>query len=167
MGNYFLSASLLPITMQNGDSQKLISFDISKKDVRRGQTLADVYSNNIFLIILGLLLMNFFVFYLYDSLAEKQEERHERAMLQQQGMFYQKQIENIEASLNASKAFRHDVKNYLYVLNSLVENGEKEAALKHIAQVTGVLDVNREYARSGNVMIDGILNLKLQEAERR
>lgn len=26
--------------------------------------------------------------------------------------------------------------------------------------------MNREYARSGNVMIDGILNLKLQEAER-
>ncbi len=151
-GIYWLSIIFIPIT------SLLIIMSVIE--------MADVYSNNIFLIILGLLLMNFFVFYLYDSLAEKQEERHERAMLLQQGMFYQKQIENIEASLNAAKAFRHDVKNYLYVLNSLVENGEKEAALKHIAQVTGVLDVNSEYARSGNVMIDGILNLKLQEAER-
>jgi len=126
-----------------------------------------IKSNNIFLIISGLFLMNFFVFYLYDSLAEKQEEKHERAMLLQQGIFYQKQFENMETSFNAAKAFRHDVKNYLYVLNSLVENEEKEAALNHIAQVTGALDVNKEYARSGNVMIDGILNLKFQEAEQK
>jgi len=152
-GVYWMSIIFIPIT------SLLIILSIIE--------MADVYSNNIFLIISGLLLMNFIVFYLYDSLAEKQEEKLERIMLLQQGMFYQKQFENMETSFNAIKVFRHDVKNYLYVLNSLVENEEKEAALKHIAHVTGALDVNTEYARSGNVMIDGILNLKLQEAQQR
>lgn len=125
---YWLSILFIPIT------SLLIILSVIE--------MTDIHSINIFLIISGLLLMNFFVFYLYDSLIEKQEERREKAMLIQQGAFYQKQLENMEASLKTVKAFKHDVKNYLYALNSLVESGKKEAALNHISQMVGALSVD-------------------------
>lgn len=129
--------------------------------------MSDINSYNIVLITSGLLLVNFFVFYLYDKLSEKQEEKYEKIMLLQQNNFYQRQFKSMELSLKTMKSFRHDIKNHLYVLNSLVGTGEIEGALRHITQMTGALTIKEEYACSGNVIIDSILNFKLQEAEKK
>lgn len=116
-------------------------------------------------IIVSLLFVNFFIFYLYDNLNMQQEERFEKSRLLQQNNFYLKQFELMKASLNSTKSFRHDMKNHLSVLKLLVEENENNEALKHIEQMTDVIIASKEYAKSGNIIIDSILNFKLQEAE--
>lgn len=115
-------------------------------------------------IIVSLLFVNFFVFYLYDNLSLQQEERFEKMRLMQQNNYYQKQFELMKTSLKSTKSFRHDMKNHLAVLKLLVGKNEHDEALKHIEQMTNVLITAKEYAQSGNIIIDSILNFKLQEA---
>lgn len=116
-------------------------------------------------IIVSLLFVNFFVFYLYDNLSVQQEERFEKMRLMQQNNYYQKQFELMKTSLKSTRSFKHDMKNHLTVLKLLVGKNEHNKALKHIEQMTDAIITAKEYAQSGNIIIDSILNFKLQEAE--
>lgn len=124
---------------------------------------ADNVSKIIFVIV-SLLFVNFFVFYLYDNLSVQQEERFEKMRLLQQNNYYQKQFELMKTSLKSTRSFKHDMKNHLTVLKLLVEKNEHNEAMKHIEQMTDAIITAKEYAQSGNVIIDSILNFKLQEA---
>ncbi|WMJ77723.1 MULTISPECIES: sensor histidine kinase [unclassified Sedimentibacter] len=116
-------------------------------------------------VIVSLLFVNFFVFYLYDKLNEQQEEKYEKLRLLQQNNYYQKQFELIKTSLKSTRSFKHDMKNHLTVLKLLVGKNEHNKALKHIEQMTDAIITEKEYAQSGNIIIDSILNFKLQEAK--
>ncbi len=116
-------------------------------------------------VIVSLLFVNFFVFYLYDKLSVQQEEKYEKMRLMQQNNYYQKQFELMKASLKSTRSFKHDMKNHLTVLKLLVDKNEHNKALKHIEQMTDAIITAKEYAQSGNIIIDSILNFKLQEAE--
>jgi sensor histidine kinase regulating citrate/malate metabolism len=70
----------------------------------------------------------------------------------------------MKSSLESVRSFRHDMRNHLILLNSLVEENEYDEASKVISQITGAIDVKNEYAQSGNITVDSILNFNLQEA---
>jgi sensor histidine kinase regulating citrate/malate metabolism len=116
-------------------------------------------------VIVSLLFVNFFVFYLYDNLSVRQEERYEKLRLFQQNTYYQKQFELIKTSLKSTRSFKHDLNNHLAVLKLLVEKNEHNEAMKHIEQMSDAIVTASEYAQSGNIIIDSILNFKLQGAE--
>lgn len=103
-------------------------------------------------------------FSLYDNLSEQQEERFEKLRLLQQNKYYQKQFELMKTSLKSNRSFKHDMKNHLAVLKLWVEKNEHNEAMKHIERMTDAFITAKEYAQSGNVIIDSILNFKLQEA---
>ncbi len=130
-------------------------------------TIIEMASDNVYkiiLVIVSLLFVNFFVFYLYDNLSLQQDERYEKLRLLQQNNYYQKQFELMKTSLKSTRSFKHDMKNHLAVLKLLVEKNEHSEAMKHIEQMADAIVTAKEYAQSGNVIIDSILNFKLQEA---
>ncbi len=130
-------------------------------------TIIEMAADNVYkiiFVIVSLLFVNFFVFYLYDNLSVQQEERYEKLRLFQQNNYYHKQFELIKTSLKSTKSFKHDMKNHLAVLRLLIEKNENSEAMKHIEQMTDAIITANEYAQSGNVIIDSILNFKLQEA---
>jgi sensor histidine kinase regulating citrate/malate metabolism len=49
----------------------------------------------------------------------------------------------------------------------MVENGETSKSLQHIANMIEVFATKKEFARSGNINFDSILNFKLQEAQQK
>lgn len=103
-------------------------------------------------------------FYLYDAITQTFEERMERSLLQQQNNFYLKQFELMEASLKQSRGIKHDMKNHLLVLKSLAKEAEEEKLLSYIDEIYAANQIQGEYAQSGNMVFDSILNFKLQEA---
>ncbi len=111
-----------------------------------------------------LFLINIFVFYLYDVLVRSYQQKFERELLWQQNEAYVKQFELIRQSQDKMRTFRHDMKNHLSVLKSLVEKQDVEATLTYSQGITEFLDNPDEYARSGNSELDGILNYKIHEA---
>jgi signal transduction histidine kinase len=131
-------------------------------------TIIEMAADNVYkiiFVIVSLLFVNFFVFYLYDNLSVQQEERYEKLRLFQQNSYYQKQFELIKTSLKSTRSFKHDLNNHLAVLKLLVEKNEHNEAMKHIEQMSDAIVTASEYAQSGNIIIDSILNFKLQGAE--
>ncbi|MDW7668030.1 MAG: GHKL domain-containing protein [Bacillota bacterium] len=118
----------------------------------------------IIFIIVNLLFINFFVFYLYDNISTQQKEKFEKLLISNQNTYYAKQLNLMKSSLESVRSFRHDMRNHLILLKSLVENNEYNEASKVISQITGAIDIKNEYAQSGNITVDSILNFKLQEA---
>jgi sensor histidine kinase regulating citrate/malate metabolism len=85
-------------------------------------------------------------------------------LISNQNTYYTKQLNLMKSSLESVRSFRHDMRNHLILLNSLVEKNEYDEASKVTSQITGTIDVKNEYAQSGNITVDSILNFKLQEA---
>lgn len=112
-----------------------------------------------------LFIINVFVFYLYDVLMKSYDEKMERALLQQQNSAYLNQIEIINQSQKNLKEFRHDVKNHVLSLKTLIEKNDNEKASEYLASAFSSIDISDEYSKSENPEIDSILNYKLNKAD--
>lgn len=125
---------------------------------------------SVFQVMIGVLLLflvNFATFQLYDAITAAMSERLESRLLLEQNKYYDKQLEIMKASLENTKAIRHDLKNHMFSINSLVQNSDKEQTLQYISQIMKDFGADQNYASSGNMIIDSIVNFKFQEAELR
>lgn len=126
-----------------------------------------VQSENLTAILISIVIMfviNVFVFYLYDVLMKSYDEKMEKALLLQQNNAYSKQLEIIKQSQESLKVFRHDVKNHVLSLKTLIENNDNKGAANYLESVFDCIDNSNEFSKSGNSEIDSILNYKLNEA---
>lgn len=120
---------------------------------------------SVFLSIILLLLANFSTFYLYDNIILMYEEKIEKAHLSSQNRYYNMQLELMQTSMRAIRAVKHDLVNHLSAINILIKEGDTEQLSEHIVKLTDSCGDKREYAKSGNVVIDSIINFKLHEIE--
>lgn len=115
--------------------------------------------------IILLLLINVATFYLYDSIIAEMDEKMTHKMLIQQNNNYERQFELMKTALTATRSFRHDLMNHVSILHSLLENNDRERLKEYLSDLMEQKVIKKEYARSGNLVIDSILNFKLQEAD--
>ena len=73
----------------------------------------------------------------------------------------------MKASLETTKAIRHDLRNHMFSISALVQNDDKEETLSYISDIMEDVGQKQNYASSGNIIIDSIVNFKFQEASRR
>lgn len=126
-----------------------------------------VHSDNVTEVLISIVIMfiiNVFVFYLYDVLMKSYDEKVEKVLLLQQNTAYSKQLEIIVQSQENLKAFRHDFKNHVLSLKSLIENNDNQGASEYLESVFDCIDNSIEFSKSGNSEIDSILNYKLNKA---
>lgn len=114
-----------------------------------------------------ILLINFATFYLYDVITAALAERMESLLILEQNKYYDRQFELMKASLHSTNAIKHDLKNHMSSINSLVQSGDKKEILNYISDIMEDLGERQYYAASGNSIIDSIINFKFQEAEQR
>ncbi len=112
-----------------------------------------------------LLLINVATFYLYDSIIAEMDEKMANKMLIQQNNNYERQFELMKTALAATRSFRHDLMNHISILYSLFENNDREKLKEYLSELMEEKVIKKEYAHSGNLVIDSILNFKLQEAD--
>ncbi len=67
---------------------------------------------------------------------------------------------------NQTKKFRHDIKNLLIALHSMIREEQNEKALKYIEDLNEVCDQLRPKYDTGNFIADAILNTKETKAEK-
>ena len=117
--------------------------------------------------IVFLLLINFATFQLYDVIIAALSDKMEKKLLTQQNRYYDKQFQLMKTSVKTMGTIKHDLRNHLLVLQSLANNHEKDKLTEHIATMISVCEEQKDYAHSGNILFDSILNFKLQEAEQK
>jgi sensor histidine kinase regulating citrate/malate metabolism len=104
-------------------------------------------------------------FSFYDQTIAALEKEMENRMLVQLNNYYEKQFELMKTSINTSRSVRHDMLNHLSMIQILLQKGEYKQLDSHLLALLQKLDKRKEYVTSGNIMIDSILNFKLQDAE--
>lgn len=122
---------------------------------------------HIFAGVVLLFLINFAAFYLYDAITAAMSEKMQSMLVLEQNKYYEKQFELIKTSVQTTSTIRHDLKNHMFSIRTLIEEGKKDSALDYIANIMEDLGAKHNLAASGNTVIDSIINFKFQEAEQR
>ncbi|EPY2305381.1 sensor histidine kinase [Clostridium sporogenes] len=112
-------------------------------------------------------MINFSTFYLYEVISLTFAKQAEKLWIIQQNKYYERQFNLMKSSMKVTKAIKHDLKNHLVTVYSLLQKEKSEEALKHISDIIEVCNSQEEYVRSGNMAIDSVLNFKLQEARQK
>lgn len=112
-------------------------------------------------------LVNIVSFYLYDKISGLMRNQMERRVTEEQNRFYEYQVRMMKDTLDSIRMLRHDMKNKLASLYAMAQKGQDEELMSHLEELTDVCNKTKEYAHSGNITIDSIINYKLQKAEER
>jgi len=113
--------------------------------------------------IAAVLIINIFVVYIYDILNKNYQKELEHKLLEQQNDFYVRQLENMQQSQSDIRVMRHDMQNHMIAISSISDNNVK--IRDYVNEYLQSTKDFKEYSKSGNVIIDSIVNYKLQEAE--
>lgn len=120
------------------------------------------YGGDILLFLL--IVSNFIIIYLYDSMLRILAEKVQIKNMQHQ-IYYNHQSELLRSNQRNLQQFRHDIRNRLYALEEMLKQGKYQEAANYLEQIAGKLERVKMYSETGNIAVDGIINYKLTEAE--
>jgi sensor histidine kinase YesM len=115
-----------------------------------------------------LLLINYIIFEVYDSLAENAEYQKKNLLFKQQLDLCDQQASEREKQNLKIRSLRHDMKNYLACLLGMVKEGKTEDATDYIEKLleANLTDTIHDVSRSGNIVIDSLVNYKCYLAKK-
>lgn len=128
--------------------------------------IGSLNKTNMLLSIVFLLVINFSIIYLYDFMANAMAERTNNLLLEQQNKYFKRQIELMDTMMKTNNSLQHDLNNHLISIESYLKDKEVENALAYVRKMQKYNTVSEDtFYKTGNSVIDSILNLKLHEAE--
>jgi len=120
--------------------------------------------NKVITSVIILFIINILSFYLYDSLSKSYVRQSILSILETENTLYSKQCEIMQSSTEELQEFRHDMNNQFIALSQLIKSEQYEEAEKQLSRLTSLTKSKIIYSTSGNVIIDGLINYKLQNA---
>lgn len=114
---------------------------------------------------LGLLSINFLMFYFYSLLLKSFEQKYEAETLRKTVQIYANQLDVILQSEGKIKALRHDLKHHMNELKLMAVRHENKDIQNYIEDMESFIQNPNEMVASGNVEIDSVLNYMLQKAK--
>ncbi len=111
-----------------------------------------------------LFVINVLAFYLYDSLSKSYVRQSKLSILETENTLYSKQCEIMQSSTEELQEFRHDMNNQFITLSQLIKSEQYGEAEKQLSRLTSLTKSKIIYSTSGNVIVDGLINYKLQNA---
>lgn len=118
-----------------------------------------------FIYTLSILLINIVSLSMYDKLIELFNENLKNNYLKIQSDYYKKNIDVLISNLKKTNALKHDIKNHLLIIKSLIHKKEIFKLEEYIDSLTSDLSFYYDSINTGNVIIDSILNCKRYEME--
>lgn len=112
-----------------------------------------------------LFIINITSFYLYDSLSKSYVQQSKLSVLETENALYSKQCEIMQSSTEELQAFRHDMNNQFITLSQLIGSQKYDEAEQQLNELSSMTQNKIIYSTSGNVIIDGLINYKLQNAQ--
>ena len=109
-----------------------------------------------------LMMINYIIFEVYTWMNRDSELKSQNRLYGQQLELCARQAEEKEQLYLEIRRTRHDMKSHLSGLLGMIESGETEEASKYISQLLadGVGKSSEEISRSGNIVIDSLVNYK-------
>lgn len=103
--------------------------------------------------------------FLYGEITRLMEESRRQQEEIEQNHFYEYQVEMMQKSLAEIKEVRHDMKNKLLAFSKNAAAGKNDNAVNLISDMIEECSNHTVYAKSGNMVIDSIIEYKLRQAK--
>lgn len=123
-------------------------------------------ANNIEIEIIGMLIINLVIFYLYGAIQDYYKQKMEKEEFYYRMEIYGNQLDIMKNSYQKIRELRHDMRHHLGELKYLANNDEKAQLIHYIEDMEKYMLNAEEYVSSGNKEIDGTLNYLLQTAKK-
>ena len=107
--------------------------------------------------------MNFFIVFLYDSLISSMRKNNRNILIEEQNQSYAKELELVMEAQNSMKTLRHDLKNHIIAVRALIKERVYEQAEKYLQQLYDAAGGKRG-SDYGNIAVDSMINYKAEEA---
>ncbi len=114
--------------------------------------------------VICLLIILFMIIYLYDTITKYYTQKIRAEIMEKEKNYYFKQAEILEQTSGEIRNLRHDMKNHLYAIKSLIGEHDREADI-YIENIMKKIDISSEYSTTGNLVLDSLINYKLTNAE--
>ena len=106
----------------------------------------------------------YLMIFLKDTMEALYTSREESNLIKQEKEFYMREAAIIEKKHGLEKQFRHDMKNRIQVLRNIAETHNVEELDKYLSELETRQKQNVVFSDTGNLIIDSIINSKLQDA---
>lgn len=106
----------------------------------------------------------YLMIYLQDCLVELFASRKQASLIEQEKEYYQREAVIILQKQELQRQFRHDLKNRLQILNEIAEFGNIAELKKYLLEIGTKYREQEVFSNTGNLIIDSIINSKLQDA---
>lgn len=104
---------------------------------------------------------------LYQNIRKKQEEEKAGALLESQMKDIQSHIAEVEKLYTGIRGIRHDIRNHVEVINSLLAQNKTDEARAYAASLSETVETFDFTVKTGNPVTDVIIHEKMGEAAER
>lgn len=108
--------------------------------------------------------INMFVFYLYDHQIEAFRIKKEKETLVMQNQYQRSQLELMNQAVEQSREQRHDFLRHISMVSYMIEQKKEQQVSEYLEEIQGNMAKKQQYVDTGNFVLDGLLNYKIQEA---
>jgi len=129
-----------------------------------GHELLELY---IFLGSVGILSVNIFILFFSKFMEDSNKKEQDNLRLAQQNMYYEKYIEDVEASREAFHKLYHNYKHDIQCISGLTLNESYEDLKKYITSINKSLEETEFVNYSCPMPLNALLNAKMDSAERK
>lgn len=108
-----------------------------------------------------ILLINLITFFLYNSLAKSYAKEKETALISKEKEMYYNQCLLMQETNEHLQAFRHEINNQFISMKELINKRMYNELDAFVEKLTDKLEIEKIYSNTGNVVVDSIINYKL------
>lgn len=120
----------------------------------------------LFGILFIILILNFFLFYLYNKIYELGKEKYEKQFLEEEVQMYARRFETMQQSRDKIRALRHDLLHHLQMLQHFALTGNTEQLVDYIGRMNEQIEIATRGVNTGNDAVDAILDFMIEKAKR-
>ncbi|WML33882.1 GHKL domain-containing protein [Clostridium sp. OS1-26] len=113
----------------------------------------------------GILIITIFINYIFLKLGKYYEKEQEYKIIELKSEIMEKHYLEKEELYNETRKLRHDFKNHIICTLSLIKNNKIQEGIEYIESINNVVVLDSILIRSGNDIVDAILNQKSILAE--
>lgn len=112
----------------------------------------------------SMILINVLVFYILNRMQSVYRKQLDIGILEQQNKAYEYQMMISRVNEERIDSIHHDMKNHFLVLDQLAEKGNNVEIQGYLKELRESVELDNEWILTGNQVIDGFINIKLNEA---
>lgn len=125
----------------------------------------DLNSADLILCACILFLLNVFVFYLYNHQMEVFRVKREKEALELQNQHQMNQLKLMNQTVEQSRGQSHDFLKHISMISYMNEQQDRERLAAYLEEIQNhIVRLRMQLLNSGNAVLDGILNFKMQQA---